>query len=111
LADECSACAHVGIEFLSSPTKDFGLPEVLVFDALVQKIAGMLEDGRHVAVHCRAGIGRSGMVTAATLMALGLDVGTAISQVAQARGVPIPDTVEQGKFIADCEKRRIPITT
>lgn len=107
LADECSACACVGIKFLSSPIKDFGLPEVLVFDALVQKIAGMLRDGRHIAVHCRAGIGRSGMVTAATLIAMGLECGTAISQVTQARGVPIPDTVEQGKFIADWEIRRL----
>tara|TARA_R110002074_G_scaffold3129_1_gene16933 strand:- start:2147 stop:2647 length:501 start_codon:yes stop_codon:yes gene_type:complete len=107
LGSEEATCARAGIIFLSSPIRDFGLPEIVVFDALVQQIADMLRDGKHVAVHCRAGIGRSGMATAATLIALGLDAGSAVRQVTQARGGSIPDTVEQGRFIADYEVRSL----
>ncbi|AXI44044.1 dual specificity protein phosphatase family protein [Sulfitobacter sp. SK011] len=105
LAAERVACEGAGLAFISSPIKDFGLPEILVFDPLVRRIADMLLDGKFVAVHCRAGIGRSGMVTAATLVALGSDSGLAIKQIARARGALIPDTMEQGRFIAEYEQR------
>jgi len=107
LAGEAEICSRAGIEFLSSPIKDFGLPDVVIFDSLVADIAAMLGDGRYVAVHCRAGIGRSGMVTAATLIALGIDADTAVRQISGVRGVSIPDTVEQGRFIMEYAKRRI----
>ena len=105
LAGERLVCTSAGIEFISSPIPDFGLPDVAVFDALTWQIAGMLREGRKVAVHCRAGIGRSGMVTAATLIALGFDSDAAIKQVARTRGTAIPDTVEQGRFIAKFAQR------
>ncbi|MGJ5617840.1 protein-tyrosine phosphatase family protein [Sulfitobacter sp. MF3-043] len=105
LAEESVACADAGLAFISSPIKDFGLPDIKVFDPLVRRIGDMLLDGRHVAVHCRAGIGRSGMVTAATLVALGSDSGLAIKKIARARGALIPDTMEQGRFIAEYEQR------
>ena len=105
LADEGAVCAEAEMAFLSSPIKDFGLPDIMVFAALVEQITGLLRNEGHVAVHCRAGIGRSGMVTAAVLIAMGADVGTAVQKVTTARGVPIPDTVEQGRFIAAFELR------
>ena len=105
LEDEGLACAKAGIEFRSSPITDFGLPEIAVFDALVGQIADLLRNGRKVAVHCRAGIGRSGMVTAATLIALGFSSEAAIEQISRYRGIGIPDTVEQGRFIAEFAQR------
>ncbi|MGJ8618056.1 MAG: protein-tyrosine phosphatase family protein [Sulfitobacter sp.] len=111
LSHEAEACTRAGIEFLSSPIKDFGLPDVVIFDSLVAQIAAMLSNGRHVAVHCRAGVGRSGMVTAATLIALGSDADNAVRQISSVRGVSIPDTVEQGRFIAEYAKRENPSAT
>lgn len=101
LADESTECARAGIVFISSPIKDFGLPDTTVFDALVERIVHAIGQGKQVAVHCRAGIGRSGMVTAAVLIAMGEAVDIAVQKVTTARGEPIPDTVEQGRFIAD----------
>lgn len=66
---------------------------------------GYVENGRNVAVHCRAGIGRSGMVTAATLIALGYETSNAVEIVSASRGVSIPDTVEQGGFIVEFAER------
>jgi protein-tyrosine phosphatase len=104
---ECEGlcCGKAGIVFLSSPITDFGLPEVAVFDALVGNIAGLMRNGHKVAVHCRAGIGRSGMVTAATLIALGFESDVAVEEITRHRGIAIPDTVEQGKFVAEFAKR------
>ena len=101
LSDEQVVCVDAGISFVSFPIVDFGLPDRDAFAALIQRIAGMLRAGRNVAVHCRAGIGRSGMVTAATLIALGYEASKAVESVSASRGTSIPDTVEQGRFIAE----------
>jgi protein-tyrosine phosphatase len=97
----CKAC---GIEFISHPIADFGLPEKVAFADLTTELATLLRAGHSVAVHCRAGIGRSGMTTAGALIALGYSSRDAIAKVACARGVSIPDTVEQATFIADLAK-------
>jgi protein-tyrosine phosphatase len=97
---EPKLCAEHGLGFLSHPIVDFGLPEETSFALLITDIAALVRAGHGVAVHCRAGIGRSGMTTAGTLIALGFHSQDAVAQVTAARGVAIPDTVEQGTFIA-----------
>ena len=99
LADEARLCVAAALEFEHHPIVDFGLPEVDAFDNLLRRIAHWLDAGQGVAVHCRAGIGRSGMVTAGVLIALGDTADQAMKKVSTARGVSIPDTVEQGSFI------------
>jgi protein-tyrosine phosphatase len=44
-----------------------------------------------VVVHCRHGIGRSGMAAACVLVLNGLEPATAIARVSLARGIPIPE--------------------
>lgn len=100
LANEPEICADLGLGFLSFPIKDYGLPELAPFAAFIQEIAELLTSGAHVAVHCKAGIGRSGMVAASTLVVLGAMPQSARETVSLARGVPIPDTEEQGKVIS-----------
>jgi protein-tyrosine phosphatase len=50
-------------------------------------------------VHCRQGIGRSGLIAAGLLIESGLDSDGAIRRVSQARQVPIPETVRQKRWI------------
>lgn len=99
LGDEGRCCASQGIVFSNHPIVDFGLPERGSFDPLVARIAGLIREGHHVAVHCRAGIGRSGMAAACTLIALGQSAEQAVDRISTARGVSIPDTAEQRAFI------------
>jgi protein-tyrosine phosphatase len=106
LSDEQAVCEDAGITFVSFPIIDFGLPDPDLFVALIQRIVDLLRAGDSVAVHCRAGIGRSGMVTAATLIALGYEVSKAVARVSASRGVSIPDTAEQGKFLAEFAQRK-----
>jgi protein-tyrosine phosphatase len=101
MAKEAATCARLGLVFLNHPIEDFGLPRMATFAHLIQKVTVLLETGDHVAVHCRAGIGRSGMVAACALVALGKTPEQAQEIVSAARGAPIPDTREQSGFVAD----------
>lgn len=100
LRDEAEIANKEGIRFMSHPILDFGLPEMAAFTELVGQISALIRAGEHVAVHCRAGVGRSGMVVASVLCALGETPEAAIEMVSVARGVAIPDTEEQSGFIA-----------
>ncbi len=50
-------------------------------------------------IHCRAGIGRSGMLAACVLVKAGLDPEAALQRVSEARGCPVPDTEEQRAWV------------
>lgn len=99
MGQELDLCAAQGIGFVQYPIVDFGLPDVDDFRKLIARIVVLLQAGESLAVHCRAGIGRSGMVAACTLVALGLGPNQARLAVSAARGINIPDTVEQTEFI------------
>ena len=64
-------------------------------------LAGLVADGKTVAVHCRQGIGRSAVIAAGVLIALGADAESAVRAVADARGCPVPETPDQRRWIAD----------
>jgi protein-tyrosine phosphatase len=108
LEGEAAACQTEGLGFTQHPIADFGLPDPALFDPLIARINQWLVEGQGVAVHCRAGIGRSGMVTTCVLAAQGLSAAESMAVVTKARGISIPDTVEQGKFIATFTLSNVP---
>lgn len=99
MADEQVLCAARGMDFQNAPIKDFGVPDMQTFEELILGLKQKIAARAAIAVHCRAGIGRSGMVSACLLVACGVAPEDAIAQVSKARGVAIPDTVEQAEFI------------
>lgn len=100
LDEEASLAAACGLRFVSHPIRDHSLPsDAVAFGALVDELATCVRDGRSVAIHCLAGIGRSSMLGAGVLTALGLDVHAAFEALTRARGLPVPDTVEQRTWV------------
>jgi len=77
-----------GIDVLHLPIPDYGVPadpEEDKYRPLIEDVAGRLEEGQTVVVHCRGGLGRSGLVAASVLVALGHPSGEAIRIVRMAR--------------------------
>jgi protein-tyrosine phosphatase len=68
LANEESLYRAAGLRFLSFPIPDRGVPrDHAAFTELVDTLADGLRSGDSVAIHWRAGIGRSGLVGACVL--------------------------------------------
>ncbi|MBV9637778.1 MAG: dual specificity protein phosphatase family protein [Methylobacteriaceae bacterium] len=100
---ECEAdiCRRAGMEFISFPIPDRGVPPSMAeAAALANGIVERLRAGQAVAVHCRAGIGRASLVAACTLVVSGSDSASAFDLIARVRGVDVPDTQEQRDWVA-----------
>jgi len=96
LAAERSTAEALGLTFLSFPIPDRGVPkDARAFCAFATQVADHVRQGRGVVVHCRAGIGRSGLTAAGALVSLGHDPRDVFATLSTARGLPVPDTDEQ----------------
>lgn len=92
--------AH-GMQSYHLPIPDFRTPTCMQdLIALVQRILAGLEQQQTIVIHCKAGLGRTGLVTAACLVALGYAPGQAFSQVRQSRPGSI-ETPEQEAYVFD----------
>jgi protein-tyrosine phosphatase len=102
LSDEEALCNSAGLNFISFPISDRGVPGVRAdFTGLINTLAERLRAGDSVAVHCRAGIGRSGLVGACVLGLLGVAPDSAFAMLSRARGVAVPDTEAQVEWVRE----------
>ncbi len=108
LLDERQAVEANNLRFLSFPIPDRGVPpSISQAVALLRELAGTLEEGKNVAVHCRQGIGRSGLITAGVLVSAGIAIDNAIEAVSSARGQTVPETTEQLRWIHHLPSERL----
>lgn len=111
LSDEGAVAKSNGVRFVSFPIPDRGVPastrEAL---QLFSTIATALEEGKNVAVHCRQGIGRSGLIAAGVLLRSGLAVEKAIEVVSAARGETVPETSTQLQWIKHLPSEHLVLT-
>jgi protein-tyrosine phosphatase len=105
LTEAADAAAAVGIEFMSFPIADRGVPRArdIAGDtevvALGVRLAAHVRAGRFVVTQCFAGIGRSTLLAAVTLVMLGTGPERALEMVSEARGLPVPDTEAQRHWL------------
>jgi protein-tyrosine phosphatase len=101
LDDEQKLGEANGLEFISFPIIDRSVPSSRErWSWLINELAERLRQGKNVVVHCRQGIGRAALVAIALLMRAGVDLGTAIQRVGKARGVNVPETQDQKRWLA-----------
>jgi protein-tyrosine phosphatase len=100
LRREAELCRAAGIDFVSFPIPDRGVPNSRR-DALqiANSMAQSVNEGRSIAIHCRAGIGRSSMIAACALVRLGVEAADAFTSIREARGLSVPDTEEQRDWV------------
>lgn len=107
LQTEAALCARRGIEFLAFPIADRGIPtSVRDVDVLVDGLVTRLRGNVAVAIHCRAGIGRSGLIAGCVLLKLGMQQQEIFQALTRARGVTVPDTAGQIEWLNQFGKTR-----
>ncbi|MGO4882581.1 MAG: protein-tyrosine phosphatase family protein [Bryobacteraceae bacterium] len=105
---ENTAVEDCGIRFVSYPIADRSVPHSV--ESAVQFLRGLsnaLDSGESVVVHCRQGIGRSALIAAGALVVAGVDPVSAVRTVADARGVPVPETAQQRSWIEQLTNRLV----
>ena len=109
LRDEAELCRAQGIEFTSFPIPDGGVPASLADGvALTRRLAQVIAAGGTVGVHCRASIGRSGMIAAAVLIAQSRSEDEALEAVGVGRGLRVPETPEQRAWVSSAVRELAP---
>ena len=106
LDEEEAMCAEAGMSFLRIPVKDHSAPPYSkdIF-AAIDEIVEATNAGKRVFIHCFAGIGRSASIAAAVLVRQGMTGKAAIEALRKARGLIVPETNAQIRWILDYESR------
>lgn len=89
-----------GMLFFSFPIQDRSVPDSFIrAKDFVHTLTALLNQGKHIGIHCRQGIGRSSMIAASVLTHTGISANTAFQLIQNARGCPVPDTEEQRQWV------------
>lgn len=100
LQKESSLCLDRGIQFLPFPIPDRGTPNsAQEVSALVRNIEERLHRNEGVGIHCRVGIGRTGLLGACVLLKLGMSFPDVFPMLSRSRRLPVPDTVAQFEWV------------
>jgi len=100
LKEEPRLAGANGIQFFSLPVEDRQVPKAASkLEALVSQLVAELQSGNSVAIHCRQGIGRSSLLSAALLISAGEDVEQALAAISKSRGLEVPETSEQRSWL------------
>ena len=102
LADEADLSRAQGLQFCEFPIPDLGIPKSsAAARELVDNLRSDLDVGKQIAIHCRQGIGRSGLIAAGVLIVSGVEPELSIRQVSAARGLSVPETAEQREWVLE----------
>jgi protein-tyrosine phosphatase len=101
LQAEAGLCRESNIDFISFPICDRGVPEDA--DEVARLCRSIAASDKAVAIHCRAGIGRSALVAAAVLTLVGAEPDAAFAAIGAARGLQVPDTDMQREWVRNLD--------
>lgn len=98
LSAEAELCGTNGLEFISFPIKDRGVPDSSAALELVSELHDLLTKGKSIGFHCHGCIGRAPLIASCVLMFAGESAERAFKRVSCARGYPIPEAPQQAEW-------------
>ena len=104
LPDPQDLLDRLGAETLHLPVPNSNAPAQSQLDRGVAAITDALANGKRVAVHCGAGLGRTGTLLAAYLVSQGIDSEAAIERIRAVRPGSV-ETLEQEHAVHEFELR------
>jgi protein-tyrosine phosphatase len=111
LREEAECCRRQEVIYLSFPILDRRTPP---FSArtftFLEQVHRQVSGGKHVAVHCRQGLGRAALMAASVLVLAGFSPDQAFELLSSVRGYPVPETEEQRAWVVAFSRsqRRFP---
>lgn len=103
LLQEEALCKESNIDFIHFPIKDFNLPEQKAYFSLLDSINDRLQKNQKIVIHCRAGIGRTGTVTAGVLLKNKIHTEDVFEYLSEVRTCEVPDTEEQRDWVLNLD--------
>jgi len=103
IPSDASVYEPAGFSFLCLPVPDGGAPTIEQTKEFVRFVGEQKAAGRAVAVHCEAGLGRTGTILAAYLIAEGASASEAIRRVREVERVAV-ETARQIQFLEQYEQ-------
>jgi protein-tyrosine phosphatase len=100
LSREEAHCHKHGIRFINFPIRDRDIPAAgKNTEAFIGSLLEAIEAGQSVCIHCRMGIGRASIIAGSILLLKGARFDDLIDKISKARGLKVPDTAEQVKWL------------
>ena len=93
---------NAGLHHIHIPVHDFKAPKVSQLQSFLTLASSRIASGEGIAVHCTAGIGRTGTFLAAYLVGQGMSADEAIAKVRKERPGSV-ETGEQEQVVRDLE--------
>lgn len=100
LHEEATYCREQHIDYYTFPIEDRSVPpfSTSTFD-FITRLHRQLKQGKHIATHCRQGLGRSVLIAASLLVLDGFSPEQAFEGLSRARGYAVPETEEQRQWV------------
>ena len=111
LAAEARIVQQQGMQFLSFPIRDYSVPPSRPEAAeFLAKVAGSLNQGSNVIIHCRGGLGRAPLMAACLLATVGVPPDVAFQKISVVRRSTVPETDEQRQWVMDFASQTVPVS-
>lgn len=111
LRTEGACVIQAGLQLESFPVPDHGVPRRIdAAVALWSRLARKIEAAGSGALHCRASIGRSNHMAAGVLCSLGEQEPAVWQRLSEARGLSVPDTEEQRRWISQVLRTHVRVS-
>lgn len=100
LHEEAAYCRDLEISYYTFPIEDRSVPPFSSSTfAFLTQLQMQLKQGKHIAVHCRQGLGRAVLIAASLLVLNGFAPEQAFEKLSKARGYAVPETEEQRQWV------------